>query len=108
MAQFVRWHLTDRCHGESGLIPCIHTALEITCYRLDAYAPRYTSAKVSCTNCHAEGGIQPYASPVVGLPTIFPMYNKRAGRVISLQDRIQECFVRSENGRPLSYDGPEM
>ena len=37
-----------------------------------------------------------------------PMYNKRAGHVISLQDRIQECFVRSENGKPLSYSGVEM
>jgi thiosulfate dehydrogenase len=72
------------------------------------YAASYTSAKVSCSNCHAEGGIQPYASPVVGIPALFPMYNPRAGHVISLKDRIQECFVRSENGKPLSYQGPEM
>jgi thiosulfate dehydrogenase len=72
------------------------------------YAPKYTGSKVSCANCHAEGGIQVYASPMVGLPHLFPMYNKRAGHVISLKDRIEECFVRSENGKPLSYDGPEM
>ena len=72
------------------------------------YAPRHTSSKVSCGSCHAQGGIQPYASPVVGLPALFPMYNPRAGHVITLKDRIQECFVRSENGKPLSYDGPEM
>jgi thiosulfate dehydrogenase len=72
------------------------------------YASQYTSSKVSCANCHAEGGIQVYASPMVGIPHLFPMYNKRAGHVISLKDRIEECFVRSENGKPLSYDGPEM
>jgi thiosulfate dehydrogenase len=72
------------------------------------YAPKYTGSKVSCANCHAEGGIQVYASPMVGLPHLFPMYNKRAGHVISLKDRIEECFVRSENGKPLAYDGPEM
>jgi len=72
------------------------------------YATKYTGAKISCTSCHAEGGIQPYASPMIGLPALFPMYNKRAGHVISLQDRIQECFVRSENGKPIPYDGIEM
>lgn len=72
------------------------------------YASAYVTARVSCSSCHAEGGIQPYASPVVGLPAAFPMYNQRAGHIISLQDRVQECFVRSENGKPISYDGPEM
>jgi thiosulfate dehydrogenase len=72
------------------------------------YASQYTPSKVSCASCHAEGGIQPYASPMVGLPAKFPMFNARAGHMISLKDRVQECFVRSENGRPLAYDGEEM
>jgi thiosulfate dehydrogenase len=72
------------------------------------FASNYTSSRVSCTSCHAEGGIQPYASPMVDIAALFPMYNERAGHVISLRDRIQECFVRSENGKPLSYSGPEM
>jgi thiosulfate dehydrogenase len=72
------------------------------------YAPRYTYAKVSCGSCHAGDGIQPYAIPMVGLPALFPMYNKRAGRVISLRERIEECFVRSENGKPLPYSSTEM
>lgn len=72
------------------------------------YAPQFASAKLSCSSCHVEGGIQPYASPMVGLPQFFPAYSERAGHVISLKDRIQECFVRSENGRPLDYNGQEM
>jgi len=72
------------------------------------YASRFTHAKITCANCHADGGMQPYASPVVGVPELFPMFNARAGHTISLKDRIQECFVRSENGNPLPYDGPEM
>lgn len=72
------------------------------------YASKYAAAKLSCSSCHAEGGIQPYASPMIGLPALFPMYNQRAGHIISLRDRIQECFVRSENGKPLSYHGTEM
>jgi thiosulfate dehydrogenase len=72
------------------------------------YASTHTGGTLSCSSCHAEGGIQPYAAPMVGLPADFPAYNKRAGHVISLRDRIQECFVRSENGTPLAYRGPEM
>lgn len=72
------------------------------------YAAPYTGARLSCSNCHAGGGMQPFAIPLVGAPSRFPMYNDRAGRIISLKDRIQECFVRSENGRPLEYEGATM
>ena len=72
------------------------------------YAPDHAKAKLSCASCHEAGGMQPYASPMVGLPALFPMYNARAGHVISLKDRIEECFVRSENGTPLAYDSAEM
>jgi thiosulfate dehydrogenase len=72
------------------------------------YAPSYTEAKISCGDCHINSGTEPYAAPMVGLAGQFPMYSKRAGRMISLQERIQECFLRSENGRPLPSDAPEM
>lgn len=72
------------------------------------YAPAYTNSQVSCGSCHAGGGTQPYAVPLVGAVGWFPMFSKRAGHRISLADRIEECFVRSENGRPLPYDSREM
>ncbi len=52
--------------------------------------------------------MQPFASPVVGMTKLFPMFNARAGRIISLPDRIEECFVRSENGQPIPYSGATM
>ena len=72
------------------------------------YAPAYTGNKLSCNDCHIQGGTAAYAAPMVGMPGIFPMYNNRANRVISLEDRIQECFTRSESGKPLPYNGVEM
>jgi len=72
------------------------------------YASEHIKAKINCSDCHAAGGMQPFASPVVGVPALFPMFNQRAGHVISLKDRIQECFVRSENGTPIDYDGEQM
>jgi thiosulfate dehydrogenase len=73
-----------------------------------SYAPAYTGAKISCGDCHIHSGTEPYAAPMIDLAGQFPVYSQRAGRVISLEDRIQECFTRSENGRPLPVQSTEM
>jgi thiosulfate dehydrogenase len=72
------------------------------------YAAAYVGNQVSCGNCHIQGGTMTSAMPLVGAPAWFPHYSERAGRMITLQDRIQECVTRSENGTPLPPDGPEM
>lgn len=72
------------------------------------YAAGYVGNALSCNDCHIQSGTAAFAAPMIGLPGLFPMFNQRAGRVISLNDRIQECFVRSENGHPLAEDGREM
>jgi thiosulfate dehydrogenase len=74
--------------------------------------PKYASAHVgnqlSCSDCHIQSGRAAYSAPMIDIAGIFPRYNKRAGRVISLQERFQECFTRSENGGPLPEDGKEL
>lgn len=72
------------------------------------FAPRYTGNRLTCGDCHVENGTAPYASPLVGMTKIYPTFNRRAGRVISLRRRIQQCFVRSENGLPPAGNSPEM
>jgi thiosulfate dehydrogenase len=72
------------------------------------FARAYVGNQLSCNDCHIEKGTAAYAAPLLGLPGIFPMYNQRAGRVVTLEDRIQECFTRSENGRPLPYRSAEL
>src|SRR5262249_2449501 len=39
---------------------------------------------------------------------VFPEYRTRNGQVNALQDRINDCFERSMNGKPLPYDSDEM
>ncbi|MBS1855362.1 MAG: c-type cytochrome [Acidobacteria bacterium] len=72
------------------------------------YAQAFVGNRLSCGDCHIQGGTAPWSGPMVGLPGLFPMFNERAKRVISLEDRIQDCFQRSENGRPIPWNGPEM
>lgn len=72
------------------------------------YAAKYVGNQISCGNCHIQIGTMTNAMPLVGVPSLFPQYSTRAARMITLQDRIQECVTRSENGTPLPDDGPEM
>ena len=72
------------------------------------YAAQWTGNTLTCTDCHRLSGTADYASPMIDVAGLFPMFSKRAGHVITLQNRIQECFVRSENGKPLPTNSPEM
>jgi thiosulfate dehydrogenase len=68
----------------------------------------YVGARLACNSCHINDGTTPYAAPMTGIAPLFPEFSQRVKRMISLRDRIDECFVRSENGRPLPEDGKEM
>jgi thiosulfate dehydrogenase len=72
------------------------------------YAPGYIGNQLSCGNCHLQGGTLSYGIALVGAPSWFPQFSERAKRDISLEDRIQECVTRSENGTPLPHGGREM
>jgi thiosulfate dehydrogenase len=60
-------------------------------------APHLTGGSVACANCHLNAGQRERALPLVGITGMFPEYNNRAARLISLQDRVVDCFLRSEN-----------
>jgi thiosulfate dehydrogenase len=72
------------------------------------YAGSYVGNKLACSDCHIQSGTAAYAAPMIDLAGLFPMFNKRAGHMISLQNRIQECFSRSEAGRPLPENSGQM
>jgi len=72
------------------------------------YAAKYVGNQMNCADCHLQSGRAPYSGPMVGLAHIFPTYVERVRRVIPLSRRIQQCFVRSENGRPPAPDSREM
>jgi thiosulfate dehydrogenase len=62
-----------------------------------AEARRFAPGRGSCNNCHLNAGQRERALPLVNVAGLFPEYNRRAGRLISLGDRIVDCFLRSEN-----------
>jgi len=60
-------------------------------------APRLTGGGVACANCHLNAGQRERSLALVGVAGMFPEYNNRAARLISLPDRVVDCFMRSEN-----------
>lgn len=71
-------------------------------------AKAYVGNGLNCTSCHLNGGTVAGAAPFVGLWGVFPEYRSRTARVNSMQDRINDCFQRSMNGKALPMDSPEM
>jgi thiosulfate dehydrogenase len=68
----------------------------------------YVRAQMSCAACHIAAGTQPRGGSFIGLYGRFPQWNKRAHRVIALQDRIAECFLYSMNGKAPAYSSKAM
>jgi thiosulfate dehydrogenase len=68
----------------------------------------YVGNGLTCANCHLDAGRQAYAAPLVGLTGLFPEYESRSASVVSLEERMNQCFERSMNGRKLPSASPEM
>ncbi len=60
-------------------------------------ARQYVPGKMACGNCHLNAGQRERSLPLVAVAGMFPEYNRRSGRLFSLNDRIVDCFWRSEN-----------
>jgi thiosulfate dehydrogenase len=68
------------------------------------HAPQFVGGGVACANCHLNAGQRERALPLVGVASMFPEYNARAARLITLADRVVDCFLRSENATGRSID----
>jgi thiosulfate dehydrogenase len=72
------------------------------------YLPGHVSGGMSCASCHIDGGTRANASPWYGITGLPAAYSPRSGAVITLEQRINDCLRRSENGTPLEVDSAEM
>lgn len=76
------------------------------------YAPEFAKDQLSCTNCHFLGGDtlggRNGGISLVGVTTAYPSFSKRDNKIITLEDRINNCFQRSMSGNPLPKNSQEM
>jgi thiosulfate dehydrogenase len=63
---------------------------------------------LNCSNCHLGAGTKETAGPFVGLWGMYPEYRTRNGHINSMQERVNDCFERSMNGKALVLDSKEM
>lgn len=70
--------------------------------------PDHVGNGLDCTSCHLDGGTKAKAGPWVGIAGVFPEFRTRNAKVNQLPDRVNDCFERSLNGKPLDPTGPEM
>jgi thiosulfate dehydrogenase len=70
--------------------------------------PQNVGNRLNCTSCHLNAGTVADGSPFVGISAFFPGYATRAGRVITLAERINGCFLRSMNGKPIPVESADM
>ncbi len=73
-----------------------------------AQLPDHVGVQMACGSCHLNGGTVAKASPFNGLAPLFPANNPRAGRAISLEERLNGCFLRSMNGTRLAEESKDM
>lgn len=70
--------------------------------------PGHVGNRLACVSCHALDGTQRDAMPLVGVYARFPQYRARSGKVDLVEDRVNDCFERSMNGRAVDRAGPDM
>ena len=70
--------------------------------------PRNVGNSLRCASCHLNNGLLAGAMPWVGAYARFPQFRARSGKVDLIEDRINDCFKRSMNGRALDPTGRDM
>jgi thiosulfate dehydrogenase len=61
-----------------------------------------------CTNCHLNGGTKFYGNNFSAVASTYPKYRPRYGAVESISMRINDCIVRSLNGKRIDVNKLEM
>jgi Cytochrome c len=77
-------------------------------YQTKKFAPEYVGNDLNCTQCHYNGGRTSGMLGLIGVATTYPRWDFRQQRQVDLSQRIQSCFVRSENGKAPPQDAPVL
>lgn len=74
--------------------------------------PRGTVASISngmnCQNCHLDAGTKPWGNNYSAVYSTYPKFRARSGTNETIVKRINDCFERSLNGKPLDSTSKEM
>jgi thiosulfate dehydrogenase len=63
---------------------------------------------MNCQNCHLEAGTKPFGNNYGAVASTYPKFRARSGGPESIEKRVNDCFERSLNGKPLDSLSREM
>lgn len=63
---------------------------------------------MNCQNCHLDGGTIPYGNNFGKVYATYPQFRARNNGMQSIYDRVNDCFERSLNGKPMDTASHEM
>jgi thiosulfate dehydrogenase len=105
------WHGWNKYQikPEDTLVQLGRALIENTSYYL---GPKGTIAAITngmnCQNCHLDGGTLPWANNYSAVVSTYPKFRDRSGSLETIPKRVNDCFERSLNGKPLDTTGLEM
>ena len=69
----------------------------------------YVGNDLRCSSCHLQAGTDPKVATFIGVASAYPLYSTRHKAVITLEERVGDCFMRSLNGiRPPLGSKPSI
>lgn len=69
---------------------------------------RKISNGMNCQNCHLNAGTAPLGNNYSAVASTYPKIRGRSGQMEDIPKRINDCFERSLNGKPLDRNSKEM
>ncbi len=63
---------------------------------------------MNCQNCHTDAGAKPYGNCLSAVAANYPTFKPRSGIKESIEFRINDCLLRSLNGKTIDSLGKEM
>lgn len=68
----------------------------------------HTANGMNCQNCHLEAGTKPWGNNYGGVFSTYPKFRERRGANETVVQRVNDCFMRSLNGKELDSNSREM
>ena len=68
----------------------------------------HTANGMNCQNCHLDAGTRPWGNNYGGVFSTYPKYRERRGANETIVQRVNDCFMRSLNGKELDSNSREM
>ena len=85
---------------------------ELIAHTAKYLGPQGTVASISngmnCQNCHLDAGTKPWGNNYSAVSSTYPKFRARSGTNETVVKRINDCFERSLNGKPLDSTSKEM